>query len=322
MSDNEKTIGYTNIPNEKKGPGHYVPATENPKALADQVTRDYLDSLLLSYRHIGVEVPTTEYELFGKKCPTPIMSAALALLEKLQEGGTVEFAKGIKKADSVMWTGWVDMDVFRQVCDIGVRSVCGVKPFKDHDRIFKSIEQATDAGALAMCMDIDECIDGKGQDRDFVFGQLAHQSLEDLRSYIEASKIPFIFKGVLSAEDAKLAVELGAGGIVVSHHKGVWVYPVPPLMAMIEITEAVQGRIPIYTDCGLMDGIDVFKAMAVGANGVGVGRALMTPFVDKGAEGVYELIMRMNDELAGSMAMTGSSDLLNIPANVIRHRRF
>jgi len=77
--------------------------------------------------------------------------------------------------------------------------------------------------------------------------------------------LPFIIKGVMSAQDAMKSVEAGAGGIVVSHHHAIMDYSKPPLLVLPEILRVVDGKILVFADCGIGSGMDVFKALAVGA---------------------------------------------------------
>ncbi|MBP7479792.1 MAG: alpha-hydroxy-acid oxidizing protein [Spirochaetaceae bacterium] len=79
-------------------------------------------------------------------------------------------------------------------------------------------------------------------------------------------------------------------------------------------------RIPIFVDCGIESGMDAFKSLALGAAAVSVGRHLMTPLKDKGAEGVTAEIISMTEKLAGAMARTSSPDLKHIDPALIWHK--
>lgn len=309
--------------NPKKG-WEYVPDSgPNANGGSDQITRAYLDSMLLVYRHIGSVSPSTETTILGKNCGTPIMSSALAMLERMHEDGSAEFAKGVKRANAIMWTGWIDMDMFQRVCDTGVNAVCGIKPFQDNDRIYDAIEKAAAAGAVACCMDIDHCFDDTGADCGFVFGQLSRKTTDEIKGYVAAAQakgLPFLLKGILDPADAILAKELGVHGIVVSHHKGIWCYAAPPAMVLPEIKTAVGPEYPVFSDCGMKSGVDVYKNLAAGSDAVGVARELMGAFGKKGADGVYDRIMFMNDELRGTMAKTGRAAIADIDMTAIRMR--
>lgn len=146
------------------------------------------------------------------------------------------------------------------------------------------------------------------------------KSLEEIKEFIRAAEIPFVIKGVLSEQDAYKALEAGAKGIVVSHHHGIMEYAVPPLRILPAISKVIGGEIPIFVDCGIMSGMDAFKALALGATAVCAGRVIMNPLKENGAEGVRDAVLRMTDELKGVMAKTGCYDLEHMDASVIWHK--
>nr|MCR5427104.1 alpha-hydroxy-acid oxidizing protein [Lachnospiraceae bacterium] len=93
-------------------------------------------------------------------------------------------------------------------------------------------------------------------------------------------------------------------------------YSLPPLMALPAILEAVDGKIPVFVDCGFESGMDVYKALALGAKAVSVGRHLM-PFLKDGAEAVAGRIREMDAELRGVMARTGVGSLQEMDPTVL-----
>ena len=132
--------------------------------------------------------------------------------------------------------------------------------------------------------------------------------------------LPFLLKGILDPVDAVRARELGVGGIVASHHKNIWSWAVPPAMMLPELREAVGEDYPLFADCCVHSGVDVFKYLASGANAVGVARNLMAAFGKAGADGVYDRVMFLNDELLGTMAKTGRATVDAIDRSAIRFR--
>ena len=106
-----------------------------------------------------------------------------------------------------------------------------------------------------------------------------------------------------------------------SHHHGIMPYSVPPLMVLPEIVKAVNGQIPVFVDCGIVSGVDAFKALALGATAVGVGRELMGPLKDGGLA-VAKRIQEMTGELKSIMARTGARSLRDIDPSVIHFRNF
>lgn len=287
---------------------------------ANRITREYFDSLLIQMRHMGARLPSTEVEIYGETFPTPIMTAALSHLDNQHPDGAAEMARGAKATGAVLWTGMGSGAELEALVATGARTVKIIKPYADNGIIFEKLAHAEKLGALAVGMDTDHAFNGRGQ-FDTVLGQkMSSKSLDEIGSFVRATKLPFIIKGVLGARDARVCRDLGVRGVVVSHHHGVLDYALPPLMALPEIVEAVGKDMPVFVDCGIETGIDAFKAMALGATAVSVGRALMEKLKEGGAAGVAEKIAQMTAELAGAMARTCSPRVGEIDPGLIRRR--
>lgn len=293
----------------------------NP-ASSKEVTRAYFDSLLLEMRLMDSKVPTMEFELYGKRFQTPIMTAALSHIGTFNPdmpNGMVEYARGAALAGAVHWIGMGSNEEFEQVTATGAPTIRIIKPYADEEKIFDEIRCAEQNGALAVGMDIDHMFDLKGNP-DICAGEtMSVKSSADLRRYVECTSLPFIIKGVLSVQDAMRCTEIGVQGIVVSHHGGRLNYAVPPLYVLPEIVKAVGNRMPIFVDCGICSGMDAYKALALGATAVSVGLHLI-PFIRKGGgQGVADRIQEMTEELKGVMAYTGVGDMQSFDSTVI-HR--
>lgn len=285
---------------------------------SNQITRKYFDSLLIEMRHIDAVTPSTEIELYGETFSTPIMTAALSHLDNCRTDGAAEMARGAKAANALMWTGMGEDEELERITATGAKVVKIIKPHYDNSIILKKIEKAEELGVLAVGMDIDHAFDGKGQYDNVLGLPMAPKTLDEIKSFIKATKLPFIIKGVLSVQDALKCAEAGAKGIIVSHHHGIMDYAVPPLMILPEIVKALGNSMPVFVDCGIASGYDAFKAMALGASAVCVGRALMGPLADEGAEGVRRKITELTQELSGVMARTCTADVRHIDPTLIR----
>lgn len=288
----------------------------NP-ADANQITREYFDSLMIEMRHIDAVIPTTRFELYGEAFATPVMTAALSHLNNCHPGGMAEMAKGAAAANAVMWTGMGEESELEAITATGARTIKIIKPHADNQNIYRKIEHAESCGCLAIGMDIDHAYNNRGQ-YDTVMGlPMTGKTLDELKDFVRATKLPFIIKGVLSERDTDKCLEAGVKGIVVSHHHGIQSFAIPPLMILPKISKLVNNSIPIFVDCGVTNGMDVFKAMALGATAVSVGRELMTPLSTSGAVGVQKRIQEITEELAGAMARTCSPDLKHIDPTVL-----
>ena len=142
-------------------------------------------------------------------------------------------------------------------------------------------------------------------------------TLAELEEYVKATKLPFVIKGALSVQDARTCLDLGCRGIILSHHNGLMRWAVPPVMLLPEIRKAAGNRLTLIADGGIADGYDAFKALALGADAVSVGRPLMQPLEERGAEGVADTIRSFTGELKAMMCRTGTPDLKHLDPGVI-----
>ena len=145
---------------------------------------------------------------------------------------------------------------------------------------------------------------------------LTWESLTWLRSL---TSLPIVLKGILTAEDAALAVEHGVDGIVVSNHGGRQLDTVPAAIEVLpEIVAAVQNRCEIYLDGGIRRGTDVLKALALGARAVLVGRPALWGLAVNGAEGVYSVLEMLRQELELAMALAGCPSIADINPSFVK----
>ena len=129
---------------------------------------------------------------------------------------------------------------------------------------------------------------------------------EDVDRFGSASGLPVLVKGVLTAEDARLAAEHGAAGVVVSNHGGRQLDTVPSgADALPEVVEAAAGRLDVLVDGGVRRGTDVLKALALGAKAVMVGRPVAWGLAVGGADGVRTVLELLRDELDVALALAG-----------------
>jgi isopentenyl diphosphate isomerase/L-lactate dehydrogenase-like FMN-dependent dehydrogenase len=145
---------------------------------------------------------------------------------------------------------------------------------------------------------------------------LTWESVDWLRSI---TKLPLLIKGILTAEDASLAVEHGAAGIIASNHGG---RQLDGTMATIDalpaIVSRVAGRVPVLMDGGIRRGTDVFKALALGAGMVFIGRAYLWGLAADGEAGVTRVLEMLRTELALTMGLAGARSIAEItPAHVV-----
>ena len=295
------------------------------KSDATEITREYFDHLLLEQRLMGAVIPNTGVTILGKKFSSPIMTATLSHLGTFNpdmESPMEAYAKGALLADVLHWVGMIENDEFDTVMASGARTIRIVKPYADEEKVLSQLRHAKEKGAFAVGVDIDHSFSKHGE-YDICMGEeMEPKSCDMLKEYIAAIDLPFIIKGVLSVRDAYKCAEIGVKGIVISHHAGRLDYAVPPLMVLPEIRKEVGEDMPIFVDCGILSGMDAYKALALGATAVSVGKHLI-PYIRKGgAEAVADRLKEMNAELRGAMAYTGVKDVNSFDPTIIHHRTF
>lgn len=288
---------------------------------SDKITRDFFDSLLLETRYSDSGLPSTKMELFGEVFDTPVMTAALSHLGNTAPDGMITYAKAAAQANAVHWVGMGDDQELEQIVATGARTIKIIKPHENNEEVFRKIEHAVQAGCFAVGMDIDHSFNASGGYDNVLGLPMKAKSTSELAEFVQAAGIPFIVKGVQSAKDAAKCLRAGCAGLVISHHHNMMSYSVPPLMVLPEIIRAVGNQIPVFVDCGIESGMDAYKALALGATAVSVGRHLM-PLLKEGPEAVAARIKEMNGELAAVMARTGVLSLEKMDSSVIHKRDF
>jgi isopentenyl diphosphate isomerase/L-lactate dehydrogenase-like FMN-dependent dehydrogenase len=284
---------------------------------SSRITREYLDSLLIELRHLDAVEPSTKLELYGETFRTPIMLAALSHMDKVHPQGMAECARGVLAAGAVMWFGMGEDAELERITATGARTIKIIKPHADNREVLRRIEHAEKCGCLAVGMDVDHAF-GSRNDRGGVLGlPVAPKTQDEIKSFVRATKLPFIVKGVLSETDAKKCLDAGVRGIVVSHHHGIADYALPPLRILPKIAGIIKNQFPIFVDCSINRGMDAFKSLALGAAAVSTGRAVMGALGSDGAAGVQKVIEEMTAELNWAMAVTCSPDLTHIDSTLV-----
>src|SRR5579871_684074 len=140
--------------------------------------------------------------------------------------------------------------------------------------------------------------------------------IDQIRPFI---KVPFLAKGILTPEDARLCVEHGLDGVYVSNHGGRSLDYAPSTLEVLpEIVDAVQGRVPVLIDSGVRSGSDILKALALGAKAVCVGRVARWGLGSYGPAGVRRVLEILQGELVMAMAQTGRPTLESIDRTLVR----
>ena len=189
-----------------------------------------------------------------------------------------------------------------------------VKPW-NLQTIREKMELVKASGSFAVAMDID------GAGLPFLKNltpPAGSKTVDELRDVAEMAGVPFIIKGIMTRRGALKAKDAGAAAIVVSNHGGRVLDQCPATAEVLEdIVEAVGGRMKILVDGGLRSGVDVFKALAMGADGVLLGRPFVTAVYGGAAEGVQCYIDKIGGELEDTMRMCGANTISDISRDMI-----
>lgn len=265
-------------------------------------------------------------ELFGHKFAAPVFAAPISGLSTNYNGYLNEktyaeaLVPGCMKAGCAAFTGDGAPDHFLKdplpaVKAAGGIAVPTVKPWNG-DTLREKMDLIKESGAMAMAMDIDAA----GLPLLAAAGKpVCSKGVAELSKIAAYAERPFILKGIMTQVGAIKAIECGAYGIVVSNHGGRVIDHTPATIEMLpEIKKIAGDKIKIFIDGGFRTGIDVFKALALGADAVLIGRPYVVAACGGGEEGVMLYTQKIISELKDTMKMTGCASLKDITSDKIQ----
>lgn len=269
--------------------------------------------------------PDLKFDFFGTKLDNPIISApitgsAFNMGGALTEDEYINSAvNGSLSAGTIAMIGdSADPELYLSGLEalkaVDGKGVAILKP-RENEVIIQSLKKAENINAIAAGMDID----GAGLITMALKGApVGPKTVEELKEIISSTNLPFILKGIMTKEEALLAVEVGAKAIVVSNHGGrVLDHAQSTAKVLPEIVQAVKGKVMILVDGGIRSGIDVFKMIALGADAVLIGRPIIFGAFGGHKEGVSLIIEEMHNQLLQAMILTGAKDLTSIDKSMI-----
>lgn len=285
-----------------------------------------LSEIKLNLRTLhNAKAPDVTTKVLGMKLSMPILSAPVTGSE-YNMGGAVpeaEYARmivsGSKNAGTIGMCGDGGNPVFYDSGLEAIKEQSGhgipiIKP-REASKIIEMADKAKDTGASAIGMDID----GAGLVTMALMGQpVGPKNPHELKEIISGVGMPFILKGIMTADEAKLAREAGAAAIVVSNHGGRILDSTPGVAEVLPaIVQELKGKITILADGGVRTGVDVLKYLALGADAVLVGRPVIIGAFGGGAEGVQLVLETMAKELKQAMILTGCENIEGINSSAI-----
>ncbi|MGH9671811.1 MAG: alpha-hydroxy acid oxidase [Bryobacteraceae bacterium] len=299
---------------------------------------------------VDVSMMDLSLDLYGSRIEMPILVAPTATHALAHTEGEVATMRGACAVKTIMAVSSNSSITIEKV------AAAATGPFwfqlyalPDLDATRERVERAVAAGAKVMLFTVDAVYNSKRErlQRDRLPGgmnpareriaarraaprmpyglssgynvTLAWPFLETLKGW---AKIPVLVKGIMTPEDALLAIKHGADGIVVSNHGARYLETAPSTIEVLpEIVDAVDGKFPVLMDGGIRRGIDVLKALAIGAKAVLVGRPPLWGLGAFGSAGVQRVMEMLQSELAQSMGLAGKPNLGMLDRSLLRYDR-
>ncbi len=304
---------------------------------------------------VDVSVRNTWTAVLGERIAMPILAAPTAFHCLVHPEGEVATAKGTAAAGTIMIASVIATKPLEEVAAaVDAPRWFQLYVYKDRALTTELVNRAAKAGYKALCVTVDTPVLGRREkdernaftlppgmgianlrpagldgmpdaERGSAFAAYVTEQLDpsltwdDVEWLKSLSPLPVILKGILTAEDAELAVERGINGIVVSNHGGRQLdSTLGTLDALPPIVESVDGRAEIYLDGGIRRGTDVVKALALGAKAVLLGRPVLWGLALGGADGVRAVFEHLQNELETAMALAGRATIADIDASLVQ----
>ena len=302
------------------GAGDEWTLAENRRAFEDWVIRPRMLT--------GAWPADPSTSVLGNEIAFPVLVAPWAYQRRAHPDGELATARAAARAGTVMV---VSSTAFEYLEDVAAASDAmkwwQLYVFTDRELTVDLLHRVDAAGFGAVCLTVDFPDSGL-RHRDARSGfqipiglpsdELTYApdlTWDDLTWIREAAPVPLLVKGLMTAEDARLAVEAGVDAIVVSNHGGRQLDSVhAPITVLPEIVEAVEGRVPVLVDGGFRRGTDVFKALALGAAAVLVGRPACWGLAAAGEDGAVDVLRILRAELENTMVLAGTRSVEEITA--------
>jgi isopentenyl diphosphate isomerase/L-lactate dehydrogenase-like FMN-dependent dehydrogenase len=273
---------------------------------------------------------TATHNFFGKPTRLPVVLAPVGGLESIGHEGEVQVARAASRFGVPFFLSSVTKIPLETVA----AAASGPKVFQLYVRgddafVDDHVRRARDGGYDAFCLTVDTAIYSR-RERDIAkrFAKpwrqrvqgIQHQaalSWDDVKRYKDRHPaFPLILKGIGTGEDAALAVGHGVDVVYVSNHGGRQLdHGRGAIEVLPEVVAAVEGRARIWIDGGFSRGTDVVKAMAMGAEMVGIGRLYCYALAAAGAEGVERMLVLLEDEIRAALGLLGAESLAALGAS-------
>lgn len=269
--------------------------------------------------------PDTSTSILGLDLSMPVMAAPIGGVSFNMGGKRTEeeyisaIIDGSRQAGIIGCTGdgvppFIHESGLAAIAAAGGHGIPFIKPWEDAE-LYEKLAKARDCGAKIIGMDIDAAglITLRKMGR-----PVSPKSVDTLRKIIAKAGVKFIIKGVMTPQDASLALEAGADAIVVSNHGGRVLDHTPGTAEVLPgIAAQMKGKLGIIVDGGVRTGADVLKMLALGADAVMVGRPFSIAAMGNLTEGVVTYSATLRTELMQAMVMTGTESIAKVSPTIL-----
>jgi 4-hydroxymandelate oxidase len=304
---------------------------------------------------VDVSSCDTSATVLGQRVSMPILVAPTAFHGLVHPEGEIGTARGAAAAGTIMVVSAIATRTMEEIAAaIAAPRWFQLYVWKDREVTAELVKRAARAGYRAICLTVDTPLLGRREkdernaftlppgigianvrpagldgmpdsEHGSAFAKYVKEMLDpavtwrDLAWLRSLTSLPIVVKGIMTMEDAKIAVEHGVEGIVVSNHGGRQLDSTPATLDVLpEIVDAVRGRAEVFMDGGIRRGTDVLKAIALGARAVLVGRSPLWGLALGGADGVHAVLEHLRKEFALAMALSGRSSLDQIDRSMVQ----
>ncbi len=296
-------------------------------------SRNHLDFHKLRIRPrrlVPVGTIDTSVDLFGRKWQSPIIIAPLGLQGLFHPDRELATAKAAASKDHLMIVSTISHEPFELVAEVnGKKPWFQLYPTTDRNITTSLIRKAESAGAPVIVLTVDVPVPGNRESHNQTFlgnvdsslGNLSelkdphtffdpHLDWEFVTWLKQQTNLKVVLKGIVTSEDAHLSLKYGADGVIVSNHGGRQLESgLSTIECLEEVVNACHGQIPVLLDGGIRRGTDIFKALALGAHAICIGRAFCYGLAAGGQEGVEKALEILQDELVRAMQLAGTPNL-------------
>ena len=322
---------------------HFIVGAADDGATKRANRTAYENAQIRPRRLVDVSKVDTSVELFGKTFASPILLAPVGDQQKIHEQGELATARAASARDHLMMCSMMSNASVGEIAAIKGDYWFQLYPSTNRDFMKKLMADAKEAGCQAIVLTIDGPARGNHEaarwfrltrDKSAARQNVRLGNFEgyagargigdpaltwgDLEWFRDNTTLPLVLKGVVTGEDATLCSQYGVDGVVVSNHGGRQeANGRGTLDVLPEIVAELKGRMPILIDGGIRRGSDAFKALALGADAVAIGRPYLWGLGAFGEEGVNKALTILQSELIRTMMYAGTPSLTAIKKDYV-----